>query len=292
MNADILREIAPPDNDCCKLAYLSGAVHTAATLELAGERKLTFQRPGIGDKLNAPLVELFGMTAENNEIRGDVLRLLAELGVVRTDDGGLLYIEKGIDPHVVVSDCCKAAYLAGAFIGCGSLSVSPGNSRLKFSVNYVELAEGLSGLLGHLGIHSFLSEHKDKFDVCVKRRQSISDCLVLMGAPKAMLRFSTDAALYEKRADLNRVNNIEVANIGKTVSAGLKQTEAVKLIAARDGLDSLEPKLRETAELRLTESAMTYEEMARRLGVSKGSVKYRLKRLEEIAFGHAKQEEL
>ncbi len=279
----VFEEITPPENDCCRLAFLSAAIHTAATLEITGgERKLTFQRHGLSGKLDEPLYAMFGMHADESGIRGDVMKLLAELGILSASDEGLIRIERGADRHLVMDDCCRAAFVKGAYLGSGSITVAPGNNRLRFSVNYPELAEDLSSVLGKVGVASFISEHKDKYEVCVKRTQSIGDCLVIMGAHKAMLQFSSDSALSEVRADLNRVNNIEVANIGKTVSASMRQIEAVRRIAARDGLDSLEPRLKETALIRLESEFYTYDDMASRLGVSKGSVKYRLKKLVEL----------
>ncbi len=280
---EVFEEIAPPENDCCRVAYLSAVIHTAAVLELErGERRLVFTRRGLKAKLDAPLSAMFGMTADEDGIRGQVLPLLAELGILETTDGGLVTVKKGIDRHLVMADCCRAAYVAGAYLGCGGMTVAPGNNRLRFSVNYAEMAEDLSSLLGRLGVASFISEHKDKYEVCVKRAQSIGDCLVLMGAPAAMLAFTSDSAISEVRADLNRVNNIEVANIGKTVSASMRQIGAVRRILEVGGLDSLDPKLRETALIRLESEFYTYGDMAARLGVSKGSVKYRLKKLVEL----------
>lgn len=287
----VASEIRPPESDCCRLAFLSGAIHTSATLEIAGgQRKLVLQRPEIADKLDPPLQAMFGMRTEAGEIGGDVLGLLGELGILKASPDGLLGIERGADKHIVMGDCCKAAYLSGAYLGAGSVRIAPGDNRLRWSVNYVELAEDLSAMLGHFGVNSFLSEHKERFDVYVRRGQAICDCFVLMGAKKAMLTFSEEMMLSESRADINRITNIEVANIDKTVSAGLKQIAAVRTILERDGLDSLEPRLKETAILRLESEYMTLEEMATRLGVSKGSVKYRLKRLVELAENKEKRE--
>ena len=72
---EVFEEIAPPENDCCRVAYLSAVIHTAAVLELErGERRLVFTRRGLKAKLDAPLSAMFGMTADGTAYAGRCCR--------------------------------------------------------------------------------------------------------------------------------------------------------------------------------------------------------------------------
>lgn len=284
---DVLAEISVPENDCCKLAFLSAAVHAAGTLEMTGEgRKLIIGR--VPPRLVVPIVEtMFGAKTAVLEhavtVEGDVMGILSELGILSVSPEGLSGFNDGIERHLVVGDCCKAAYLAGAFAAAGSMTVGASGNRLQFAVSGPELAEGLTGLLSSLGVASFITAHKDKTITYIKRAQGISDCLVLIGATKTMLKLSEHLVEMHERRESNRVTNIEVSNILRAAVVGADQREAIRTIERTVGLGALDKKLRDVAELRLQDESATYADIAERLGISKPTVRYRLERLTAFA---------
>lgn len=280
---EIVAELKAPENDCCKLAFLSAAVHAAGTLEVTGGgRRVSIARVPLR-LIEGCLLDMFGVRPTVGEraveIGGDVMTILYELGILSVSPEGLTVIDEGIAPHLVAGDCCKAAYLAGAFAGAGSMTVGKSGNRLQFALSTPQFAEDLSSLLSQLEIPSFVTAHKDKYITYVKRSSGISDCLVRLNATRAMLAFETHLAESEKRQELNRVNNVEVANIERAAVVGADQRAAIQFIDRTVGLKTLEKKLRDVAELRLKFSAMSYGEMAERLGVSKSNIKYRLEKL-------------
>lgn len=194
-------------------------------------------------------------------------------------DEGLNIINSGIEPHLIISDCCKIAYLKGAFLGAGSMTAGKSGNRLQFALNTPEFAEDLTALLNKLGIASFVTLHRDKHVVYVKRSEAISDALALMGAFGAVVDFQAFTAENNKRLELNRVNNLECANIERIAVVGADQRAAIKYIDKVMGIDSLPPKLKEVAKLRLKRADYSYGDMAQMLQVSKSNIKYRLNKL-------------
>ena len=75
--------------------------------------------------------------------------------------------------------------------------------------------------------------------------------LALVGASAAALSFEDTRAVRDYRNYLNRRNNCETANIGKTINAGLDQLRAIEAIEARMPLSELPAPLYEAARLRL-----------------------------------------
>lgn len=284
---EIIAELVAPESDCCKLAFLSGVIHAAGTLDMTDRgRTIVLGRNVPLALLTPPLRDMFGVTPtitdKNVRIDGDVMRILYELGILSISPEGLTEVTEGIDPHLVVDACCKAAYLRGAFAGAGSMTAGKNIKRLQFAVSNPQFAEDLSTLLSNLGVPSFVTMHKDKHIAYVKRAQGISDTLVLLGATKAMLMFEEILAESEQKRIVNRVNNVEVANIERAAVVCADQCAVIRRIDSAIGLQSLDKKLRDVAELRLRDASMTYNDMAAALGVSKSNVKYRLEKLMTI----------
>ena len=87
------------------------------------------------------------------------------------------------------------------------------------------------------------------------------------------------------RNSVNRQVNCEAANIGKTVSAAMKQIEDITYIKNHIGFSRLSDALAETARLRVEYPDATLKELGGMFEppVGKSGVSHRLKKLSEIA---------
>ena len=87
------------------------------------------------------------------------------------------------------------------------------------------------------------------------------------------------------RNSVNRKVNCETANINKTVSAAVRQTEDIKYIQDTVGFDKLPEGLKDVALTRLTYPDATLKELGTLLEnpVGKSGVNHRLRKLSEIA---------
>ena len=111
------------------------------------------------------------------------------------------------------------------------------------------------------------------------------DLLNIMEAPVALMELENVRILKEMRNSVNRMVNCETANINKTVSAAVKQTEDIQFIQNTIGLKKLPENLREIAEVRLAYPNATLKELGDLLSVplGKSGVNHRLRKLSEIA---------
>mgnify|MGYP001032247687 FL=1 len=91
--------------------------------------------------------------------------------------------------------------------------------------------------------------------------------------------------LKEMRNNLNRKVNCETANLGKTVSAAVRQMEDIRYIEKKKGLVCLSPGLRRMAELRLEYPDASLKELGALLSppVGKSGVNHRLRKISETA---------
>jgi hypothetical protein len=119
----------------------------------------------------------------------------------------------------------------------------------------------------------------------IKESEAIADLLTFMGAQNGALELMQVKMLKELRNDVNRRSNCETANIMKTANAAAVQRIAIQRIMRFHGLEQLSPELKELAELRYENPAMSLRELGENLSVpiSRSGVNHRLQRILEIA---------
>ena len=85
----------------------------------------------------------------------------------------------------------------------------------------------------------------------------------------------------EMRNTVTRQINCDSANADKTVSAAIRQNEAIRKVLKRDGMDALPEPLRDAALLRVTNPEASLADLAQLSfpPVSKSCLSHRLKKL-------------
>lgn len=187
--------------------------------------------------------------------------------------------------------CCKRAFLRGAYLCIGSMS-NPGKSyHLEFDCIKEERAHLLQELIAEFGIPARIAIRKKYYVVYVKEGSAICDMLNIMGAHVSLMDFENHRIVKEVRNSVNRKVNCETANIKKTVNAAAAQVRDIKLIEETCGLRKLPENLREIAELRLEHQDATLQELGELLSppVGKSGVNHRLRKLSLIAESIKKQ---
>lgn len=274
-----------------EIAFLSGFVHTAGSIMISRggmELVLTNENPLACERVFGLLSKSYGdscgteFDGKRISVAGDrAARVLEDCKILVTDGGGEKRINYGIDPSLTEKEKCAAAYLKGAFAGCGSVSVSKGY-HLEFALSNASLAGGLAEVMRSYGINANITERKEKFVSYVKGADGVSDALALLGAPRAVLELNSRFADREVLAHANRVKNCDLANIDKAVSAAANQILAIKALKETGKFDLLDGKLKETAVLREENPDMTLSELAAFAGITKSGMKHRLEKLVEL----------
>lgn len=182
-------------------------------------------------------------------------------------------------------DCteCVNAFLAGAFLSCGTASDPKKDYHLEFTVPYMNLSKSLITFLEESELRPKLSNRKGYNIVYFKGSESIEDCLYLMGASSAMFDMMNVEIVKDIRNKANRTANCETANIEKTVRASYEHMAAIQKIEDTKGLDFLKNDLKEMAVLRLDNPEASLTELSKLSGMSRSGVNHRLKKIVEIA---------
>lgn len=177
------------------------------------------------------------------------------------------------------------AFLAGAYLSCGSMTEPIKEYHLEFAVPFELLCGDLLDILTGLGLKAKYIERKGMYVIYFKGSEDIEDMLTIMGATRASIELMNVKILKDVRNKANRIANCDAANIERTLKASEKQIEDIEYIISTIGLDSLSPELQNMAEIRIENPDVSLKELGEMLDkpVGRSGANHRLKKLSEIA---------
>ena len=292
-----------PEKDCCRLAELAAIARQDGTVTIGAAEDTGFyfstEYSAIARKVYRLVKDLFALDAtltvshqsRFKRRRHYVLRLeeghastkaLISLGLLTANH----QILPGIKKDLVRNKCCGRAYLRGAFLGGGSVNSPKSDYHLELSAANEKFAGDLVSLINrHDGLHAKISQRRRSFSVYMKDSGQIADFLTLIGAHSHLLEFENTRVLRGMKDKINRIVNLETANLGKTSYAASKQVSQILLIDKKIGLDTLEPSLAQVARLRLENPDVNLKELGEIMTppLGKSGVNHRLRKIGEIA---------
>ncbi|MDR1559917.1 MAG: DNA-binding protein WhiA [Clostridiales bacterium] len=182
-------------------------------------------------------------------------------------------------------ECCKRAYIRGAFLSGGSLSDPEKAYHLEFVNADRQKSEYLADIIHSFGLKARIIERKAHYIVYLKEGENIVDLLNIMGAHLSLMNLENTRIVKDMRNNVNRQVNCETANLSKTVRASVKQINDINTIARIKGLGYLSDQLEDVAELRLMYEEASLKEIGAMLSppVGKSGVNHRLRKISEIA---------
>lgn len=182
-------------------------------------------------------------------------------------------------------DCCKRAYLRGAFLVSGSVSDPKKSYHLEIVCANEEQAGFALSMMRDMGLDARMVLRKEKFMVYLKEADQISDMLGLMGSTNALLNFENVRILREISGSVNRQVNCETANISKTVDAAVRQIEDIRYLEQHMGLKQLPENLREAAQVRLENPDVPLKRLGELMDppIGKSGMNHRLANISRIA---------
>ena len=292
------------DSACCRMACLSAFLRTSGSVfTRGGEVGFSFSTESAktGAYFDGIVSNTFSLKSESPKtadkerekyvyeyISAGTAEILAELGILSVSSYGIS-LSVDIDKYLVDAECCKRAYMAGAFLGGGSCTIPTGDGgkktgyHLEVVFSYYETAHAFAEILAEFDILAKLIERKNSFVVYVKNNDEIQEFLSLIHAEKSLVILADTVVAKEYNNNVNRKINCDLGNISKQVAAAAGQLEAIGIISSTIGLDALKPELKSLCLLRLSDDCMTLEELAAAEGVSKSCINHRMRRIREIA---------
>jgi len=213
----------------------------------------------------------------------DVHRFLQEIGIFNKNNEIIRTIAK----VYLNKECCKRAYLRGAFLAGGSINNPETSSyHLEIFNYYKEHNESICKLLNSLNLRAREHERRNGYITYIKEAEKITEFLIIIEAHNALFKFEDVRIVRDMRNSVNRLVNCETANLNKTISAAFRQVESIKLIKETIGINHLPERLQNVALARLNHQEASLNELTQLIQgeeISKSGLNHRLKKLDEIA---------
>lgn len=289
-------------DDCCGKAELSAMIRMNGTLSFSNRQlslDIQTENAAIARRIYTLLKRFYPAYPVELLVRKKMRLKKNNIYICRIREGAkqvledLAIISEGfqfqheIDKKLIEKNCCKRAYLRGAFLAGGSVNNPETSSyHLEIYSSYKDHADSLVELMNGFQLNSKTIERKKGFVTYLKEAEKIADFLGITGAHSALLKFEDVRIIRDMRNSVNRLVNCETANLNKTIDAALRQVENIRFIDSVIGIDQLPERLREIARLRVEYQDVTLKELGEMVSagnVSKSGVNHRLRKIDEIA---------
>lgn len=234
------------------------------------------------------LVEVFGVRPELAGASRDPKRRRDKLVFYCGGEEGMRIVRmtRSLREHLAEDEEAALCYLRAAFVGGGSCTLPKDGSSTGYHFECVfssqTRAEEYCELLSAFELFCKLVPRGDKFVCYVKSREAISDLLSVLGAEGALKKLQQVSARREENNNQNRILNCMAGNADKAAIASAAQTLAVRTLQKEGRLARLSPQLKESAEARLRHPTLSLSELADLLGVSKGGLNHRMRKLMQL----------
>jgi DNA-binding protein WhiA len=165
-------------------------------------------------------------------------------------------------------------------MGGGSVS-GPRAPHLEIRSTGLAGAEFLVELARRDGLRLSVLDRGRHAVAYAKGAETIADLLAAAGASDAVLLLKERAVVGTTKARANRLANADHANLVRTTRAAHRQAQAVRRLVAEGRLETLPPRLREAAELRLRHPSLSLRDLGAkcRPPITKAAFHQRLARL-------------
>lgn len=191
-----------------------------------------------------------------------------------------------INLPVVEEDCCRAAFLKGAFLAGGSVTDPEKGYHLEFTTTHQAVARECYSLMEEvLGFCPKSAKRGGGHVLYMKQSEMISDFLTFLGAPVAAMGIMEAKLEKELNNRVNRRCNCDDANTSKVVEAAQEQLAAIRILQEKGLYQQLPLKLQQAATARTEHPELSLTELAAMMEppITKPAMNHRLKKLIHMA---------
>ena len=187
---------------------------------------------------------------------------------------------------MVEENCCKAAFLRGAFLAGGSVTDPEKGYHLELTTTHHCVARETYTLMHEsLGFYPKTAARGGGQVLYLKQSELISDFLTFLGAPVAAMGIMEARLEKELNNKVNRRCNCDDANTSKVVEAAQEQLAAIRVLRERGIIEKLPQKIQQAVRAREENPEASLTELAAMMEppISKPAMNHRLKKLVAMA---------
>ena len=281
-----------PQKSCCALAQCFGVLLFCNSFGADGIRIITESRE-FAELLPKVFKKAFALSFDVvPEADGAGKRIFqitepGKLGAVLSACG---FDEQTLALHVnlplLEEDCCRTAFLRGAFLAGGSVTDPEKGYHLELNTTHQSVSRETEALMREvMGFQPKSTRRGGGNVLYFKQSDQISDFLTFLGAPVAAMGIMEARLEKELNNKVNRRCNCDEANTSKVVEAAQEQLAVIRQLREQGKLEKLPHKLRQAALAREENPSASLTELAAMMEppITKPAMNHRLKKLVEAA---------
>ena len=183
---------------------------------------------------------------------------------------------------MVEENCCKAAFLRGAFLAGGSVTDPEKGYHMELTTTHHSVSRETYTLMHEsLGFYPKTAARGGGQVLYLKQSELISDFLTFLNAPIAAMGIMEARLEKELNNKVNRRCNCDDANTSKVVEAAQEQLAAIRILRERGVVDKLPQKMQQAIRAREEHPEASLTELAALMQppISKPAMNHRLKKL-------------
>ena len=289
--AEICRDI--PHSHCCALAECFGILLFCNNFSAEGIKIITESRefaqilPKLFKRAFNLEFDTFPSMASPGKLvfqifdEGKIRHIMESFGFNVSDTLSL-----HVNLPVVEEECCRTAFLRGAFLAGGSVTDPAKGYHIELTTTHQAVARETRVLIHDA--RNFLPKTAARGGsvvLYVKQSEHISELLALLGAGVASMGIMEARLEKELNNKVNRRCNCDDAKISKVVEAAQEQLNAIHILKERGMWDALPEKLKQAAIAREENPESSLSELAAMMQppITKPAMNQRLKKLLELA---------
>lgn len=186
---------------------------------------------------------------------------------------------------VLEEDCCRAAFIRGAFLAGGSVTDPEKRYHLELATPHHSVSRETYSVLLDMGFSPREAERGGNALLYFKQADAIADFFTTIGASNTALDIMTAKVEKDMRNTITRRVNCDSANADKVVNAAQEQLEAIRYIVKEYGIDALPEPLKDAALLRIANPEASLADLAKLSypPVTKSCISHRLKKIMSLA---------
>ena len=289
--AEICRNV--PAKSCCALAECFGILLFCNSFRADSIRIITESRE-FASTLPKLFKKAFGVSFDSvpeMETPGKMNFQILDPEKIRQimhaygfDASGTLALH--INLPIVEEDCCKSAFLRGAFLAGGSVTDPAKGYHIELATTHSSVARECNSLMHEvLSVQPKYTARGGSHVLYLKQSDMISDFLAFLGAPVSAMGIMEAKLEKELNNKVNRRCNCDDANTSKVVEAAQEQLSAIRILRENGAYQNLPVKLQQAAVAREEKPESSLTELAAMMQppISKPAMNHRLQKLVQLA---------
>lgn len=270
--------------ECCRTAELYGMLIFGQSFK-AEKISILSDTPAVISNFNYLIRKKFGFLCKSVNSEGKRPMYRSFLEKAKEREAVLDDFNKSFTPDSFFKkDCCRDAFLRGAFLVCGQIQDPEKEHRAEFRIKATKYTDIIESLLNERGIEFNKGYRQNSDIIYIKKSDSIEDLVTAMGASSLTLNLIDIKMIKELRNNINRKNNAEIFNTSKIIEASIEQRNAIKYLIENEKFEILSDELKEIALLRMANPEASLTELSRLASesITRSGLNHRLQKIMEI----------